>query len=127
MNFQSNTKQTIALVEKFDVSNAERLLLSDHLPADGKRILRKYLGHLESGQVEVTYTNDELGRMSSKMTKLKPTQSSATQVRLWNDMKAAGCKGIYTDVDMSCAHPNYLASIYIYCGDNVGGNNFCYR
>ena len=82
MNFRNNTKKDIKLVEKFNSFPASRLLLSDKIPSDGKRILRKYLDNLDNDQVEVTYTNANLGRLESRMTKLKEGETCCTQNQL---------------------------------------------
>lgn len=112
MNFRGNMSQTITLKERFNATEARRLLLSDLIDSTGKRTLRKYLSKLDNGCVEVAYTNNELGRLEAKMTHLKTGETCATQMRLYNEMKAVGCKGIYTDVDIKNCHPTLLAQLF---------------
>eukprot|EP01045_Picozoa_sp_COSAG04_P023362 COSAG04_NODE_2765_length_3621_cov_47.223169_2_plen_897_part_00 len=112
MQFRDNPQRTILLEEKFNVSNVSRLLLSDLLDTVGKRTLQKYLKKLEGGKVEVAYSNSELGRLEAKMTHLKKNEVCATQMNLWNVMKAVGCKDIYTDVDINNCHPTLLCQLF---------------
>ena len=100
LNFRNNQPRTILLNEKFNTTDVRRLLLSDLIDSVGKRILQKYLKKLEGGHVEVAYTNNELGRLEAKMTTLKKNEFCSTQMNLYNVMKAVGCKGIYTDLDI---------------------------
>ena len=112
MQFRDNKPREILLEEKFNVNNVSRLLLSDLLDTVGKRTLQKYLKKLEGGKVEVKYTNDDLGRLEARMTKLKEGETCATQMNLWNVMKAVGCKDIYTDVDIQNCHPTLLQQLF---------------
>jgi hypothetical protein len=112
MQFRNNKPREILLEEKFNVSNVSRLLLSDLLDTVGKRTLQKYLKKLEGGKVEVAYTNNDLGRLEARMTSLKKNEVCATQMNLWNVMKAVGCKDIYTDVDIQNCHPTLLQQLF---------------
>ena len=51
--------QTIYLKERFNATEASRLLLSDLIDSTKKRTLRKYLSKLDNGCVEVAYTNND--------------------------------------------------------------------
>ena len=112
LNFRNNQPRTILLDEKFNTTDTPRLLLSDLIDTTGKRILQKYLKKLEGGHVEVAYTNDDLGRLEAKMTNLKKNEFCSTQMNLYNVMKAVGCKGIYTDVDIKNCHPTLLEQLF---------------
>ena len=62
MKFMDNEPREILLEEKFNVSNASRLLLSDVIDTEGKRSLQKYLKKLVGGKAEVKYTSNDVFR-----------------------------------------------------------------
>ena len=80
MKFMDDEPREILLEEKFNVSNASRLLLSDVIDTEGKRTLQKYLKKLVGGKAEVKYTSNEFGRLEARMTSLKKNEVCATQM-----------------------------------------------
>ena len=107
-----NDERTIELTERFDVDKARQLLLSDLLDAKGKRILKNYLTKLSGNAMQVQYTNESLGRLEAKVLGLKKNETCSSQMNLWNVMKAVGCSGIYTDIDIVNCHPVLLQQLF---------------
>ena len=107
-----NDERTIKLTERFNVDKASQLLLSDLLDAKGKRILKKYLSKLSGNAMQVEYTNESLGRLEAKALGLKKNETCSTQMNLWNVMKAVGCSGIYTDIDIVNCHPVLMQQLF---------------
>ena len=112
-----NDERTIELTERFDVDKARQLLLSDLLDAKGKRILGNYLTKLSGNAMQVQYTNESLGRLEANVLGLKKNGTCSSQMNLWNVMKAVGCSGIYTDIDIVNCHPVLMTKMYSGLGD----------
>lgn len=110
--FRNNPIRTIVLKERFDTKDVNRLMLSDHLDREGVAVLNKYVNKLDGDEVEVEYTSKELGRLDAKMTNLKKNERCYTQMRLYNVMKAVGCRDIYTDLDIKSCHPTLLTQLF---------------
>ena len=107
-----NDERTIELTERFDVDKARQLLLSDLLDAKGKRILKNYLTKLSGNAMQVQYTNESLGRLEANVLGLKKNETCSSQMNLWNVMKAVGCSGIYTDIDIVNCHPVLIQQLF---------------
>ena len=107
-----NDERTIELTERFDVDKACQLLLSDLLDAKGKRILKKYLTKLSGNAMQVQYTNESLGRLEANVLGLKKNETCSPQMNMWKVMKAVGCSGIYTDIDIVNCHPVLLQQLF---------------
>ena len=62
-----NNMKTFTITEKYDITNAKKLLLSDILDEEYKGSLQKYLKKGKNGKVEVEYTQNEIGRLNIKI------------------------------------------------------------
>ena len=106
MKFLENEFREIELSEKFNFENARRLLLSDLITIEGKRKLKKYLSNFMGNTLQVVYTSKDYGRLTAKIKDSKPGYTCMTQCCMWNEIKAVGCRGIYTDIDIANCHPD---------------------
>ncbi len=107
-----NNMQTFTLREKYDISNAQKLLHSDILDEEYKGSLKKYLKYGKSGSVEVDYTIKEIGRLNIKVKGLKKDETCINQALMWREAKAALCKKNYVDLDMVNCHPVLLEQVF---------------
>tara|TARA_R110000868_G_scaffold2165_7_gene16476 strand:+ start:2476 stop:4920 length:2445 start_codon:yes stop_codon:yes gene_type:complete len=112
ISFLNNMAQTFLLQEKYDISNAQKLLHCDMIDEEYKGSLRKYLKHGKSGSVEVEYTINDIGRLNARVKSLKKDETSITQCLMWREAKAALCKKNYVDLDMVNCHPVLLEQIF---------------
>ena len=112
MKFLENEIREIELSEKFNFENARRLLLSDLITIEGKRKLKKYLSNFMGNTLQVVYTSKDYGRLTAKIKDSKPGYTCMTQCCMWNEIKAVGCRGIYTDIDIVNCHPVLLQQLY---------------
>ena len=112
MKFPEKQLRQIELAEKFNIQNARRLLLSDLIDLDGKKRLKKYLSNFEGDTLQVIYESDDYGRLSAKVKDAKPNYTCMTQCNMWNQMKAVGCRGIYSDIDIANCHPVLLQQLF---------------
>ena len=107
-----NNMTTFTLKEKYDISNAQKLLHSDLLDDEYKGSLRKYLKHGKGGIVEVEYTIKEIGRLNIKVKGLKKDETSIAQAFMKGVCKSALCKKHYVDLDMVNCHPVLLEQVF---------------
>jgi hypothetical protein len=107
-----NNMTTFTLKEKYDISNAQKLLHSDILDDEYKGSLRKYLKHGKGGNVEVEYNVKEIGRLNIKVKGLKKDETCINQAIMWREAKAALCKKNYVDLDMVNCHPVLLEQVF---------------
>ena len=112
MKFLENEFREIELSEKFNFENARRLLLSDLITIEGKRKLKKYLSNFTGNTLQVVYTSKDYGRLTAKIKDSKPGYTCMTQCCMWKEIKAVGCRGIYTDIDIVNCHPVLLEQLY---------------
>ena len=103
---------TFTLIEKYDISNAQKLLHCDILDEEYKGSLKKYLKYGKSGAVEVNYTQNEIGRLNIRVKALKEGESSINQSLMWRECKSALCKKNYVDLDMVNCHPVLLEQVF---------------
>ncbi len=103
---------TFTLIEKYDISNAQKLLHCDILDDEYKGSLKKYLKYGKSGAVEVNYTQNEIGRLNIRVKALKEGESSINQSLMWRECKSALCKRNYVDLDMVNCHPVLLEQVF---------------
>lgn len=107
-----NNMTTFCLNEKYDISNAQKLLHSDLIDDEYKGSLRKYLKHGKGGKVEVEYTMKEIGRLNIKVKGLKKDETSIAQAFMKGVCKSALCKKNYVDLDMVNCHPVLLEQVF---------------
>ncbi len=107
-----NYMTSFSLNEKYDISNAQKLLHSDIIDEEYKGSLKKYLKHGKGGKVEVEYTIKEIGRLNIKVKGLKKDETCTNQALMWREAKAALCKKHYVDLDMVNCHPVLLEQTF---------------
>jgi hypothetical protein len=113
-----NNMRTFTLTEKFNGSNAIKLLHSNILDEEYKGSLKKYLSKCKEGKVEVEYIQNDIGRLNIKVKDLKEGETCINQALMWRECKSALCKDEYVDLDMVNAHPTFLEQVYIDKGLN---------
>jgi hypothetical protein len=106
-----NNMKTFTITEKYDITNAKKLLLSDILDEEYKGSLQKYLKKGKNGKVEVEYTQNEIGRLNIKVKGLKEGETCIAQAFMKGVCKSALCSKYYYDLDMINAHPTFLEHI----------------
>ena len=109
----SNLKnmKTFTISEKYDITNAKKILISDILDEEYKGSLLKYIKNGKNGKVEVEYTQNEIGRLNIKVKGLKEGETCINQAIMWRECKSALCSKYYSDLDMVNAHPTFLEHI----------------
>ncbi len=107
-----NNMEAFTLNEKYNISNAQKLLHTNLLDDEYKGSLKKYLKHGKGGSVEVEYTINEIGRLGAKVKGLKKGETCITQTLMWREAKAALCKRDYVDLDMVNAHLQFAEQIF---------------
>ena len=95
---------SFTLKERYDISNAQKILHCDIVDAEYKGSIKKYLKYGKGGSVEVEYTQNEIGRLKIRVKGLKEGESCITQSLMWRDVKSALCKKNYVDLDLSLIH-----------------------
>tara|TARA_R110000772_G_scaffold135148_2_gene243786 strand:- start:4002 stop:6413 length:2412 start_codon:yes stop_codon:yes gene_type:complete len=108
----TNMTDTFCLKEKYDISNAQKLLHCDIVDEEYKGSLTKYIKHGKQGSVEVEYTVNEIGRLSARVKALKEGETAITQCIMWRAAKSAICKRNYVDLDMVNCHPVLLEQVF---------------
>jgi len=108
----NNMSDKFTLKEKYDISNAQKLLHCNIVDEEYKGSLKKYLKYGKNGSVEVEYTINEIGRLSARIKAMKPDQTAITQCLMWREAKAALCKKHYVDLDMVNAHPVLAEQVF---------------
>ena len=103
---------SFTLKEKYDISNAQKILHCGILDDEYKGSLRKYLKYGKGGAVEVNYTQNEIGRLNIRVKALKEGESSINQSLMWRECKSALCKKNYVDLDMVNCHPVLLEQVF---------------
>ena len=106
-----NNMKTFTLTEKYDITSAKKILMSDLLDDEYKGSLGKYLKQGKGGKVEVEYTQNEIGRLNIKVKGLKEGETCINQAIMWRECKSALCSKYYHDLDMINAHPLFLEHI----------------
>jgi len=106
-----NNMKTFTITEKYDITNAKKLLLSDILDEEYKGSLQKYLKKGKNGKVEVEYSQNEIGRLNIKIKGLKEGETCIAQAFMKGICKSALCSKYYYDLDMINAHPTFLEHI----------------
>ena len=106
-----NNMKTFTITEKYDITNAKKLLLSEILDEEYKGSLNKYLKNGKNGKVEVQYTQNEIGRLNIKVKGLKEGETCIAQAFMKGICKSALCSKYYKDLDMINAHPTFLEHI----------------
>ena len=106
-----NNMKTFTITERYDITNAKKLLLSDILDEEYKGSLNKYLKKGKNGKVEVEYTQNEIGRLNIKVKGLKEGETCIAQAFMKGVCKSALCSKYYYDLDMINAHPTFLEHI----------------
>jgi len=106
-----NNMKTFTLTERYDCVNAQKLLHSKILDEEYTGSVKKYLKHGKGGKVEVNYTVNEIGRLTTRVKCLKESEACITQSLMWREVKSAFCKKGYVDLDMVNAHPVFLEHI----------------
>mgnify|MGYP003633764877 FL=1 len=106
-----NNMKTFSLTERYDCVNAQKLLHSKILDEEYTGSVKKYLKHGKGGKVEVNYTVNEIGRLTTRVKGLKESEACITQSLMWREVKSAFCKKEYVDLDMVNAHPVFLEHI----------------
>ena len=96
---------TFTLTEKYDISNAAKLLNTKLLDDETKGSLKKYLKRGKGGKVEVNYTQNEIGRLNIKVKGLKEKETCMASPYMWAVMKASLFDKHYMDLDIVNAHP----------------------
>ena len=107
-----NNMEPFILKEKYNISNAQKLLHLDILDEETKGSLKKYLKHGKGGMVEVEYTEKEIGRLNIKVKGLKKGEACRTQVGMWRQAKSALCARDYVDLDMVNAHLVFAEQVF---------------
>jgi hypothetical protein len=108
-----NNMRTFTLTEKFNGTNAIKLLHSNILDEEYKCSLSKYLNISDNNKVEVEYIQNDIGRLNIRVKNLKEGETCINQAIMWRECKSALCKKEYVDLDMVNAHPTFLEQIYI--------------
>ena len=106
-----NNMKTFTITERYNITNAKKLLLSDILDEEYKGSLNKYLKKGKNGKVEVEYTQNEIGRLNIKVKGLKEGETCIAQAFMKGVCKSALCSKYYYDLDMINAHPTFLEHI----------------
>jgi hypothetical protein len=106
-----NNMKTFTITERYDITNAKKLLLSDILDEEYKGSLNKYLKKGKNGRVEVEYTQNEIGRLNIKVKGLKEGETCIAQAYMKGVCKSALCSKYYYDLDMINAHPTFLEHV----------------
>tara|TARA_R110000803_G_scaffold96654_1_gene164805 strand:+ start:1123 stop:3525 length:2403 start_codon:yes stop_codon:yes gene_type:complete len=100
-----NNMTTFTLTEKYDISNAAKLLNTKLLDDETKGSLKKYLKKGKGGKVEVNYTQNEIGRLNIKVKGLKEKETCMASSFMKGIMKASLFDKNYMDLDIVNAHP----------------------
>ncbi len=107
-----NNMQTFSLFEKYDISNAQKLLHSEIVDEEYKGSLKKYLKFGKGGKVEVEYTINDIGRLGIRVKALKKDEACTNHAYMWRDAKSALCDKHYVDLDMVNCHPVLLEQVF---------------
>lgn len=106
-----NNMKTFTITEKYDITNAKKLLQSNLLDEEYKGSLNKYLKYGKNGKVEIQYTQNEIGRLNIRVKDLKEGETCIAQAFMKGVCKSALCRKYYNDLDMVNAHPTFLEQI----------------
>ena len=109
---------SFTLKERYDISNAQKLLHCDILDDEKKGSLRKYLKYGKGGSVEVEYIQNEIGRLNIRVKALKKGESCMAQSFMKGICKSALCKKNYVDLDIVNCHPVLMEQIFTDKGYN---------
>lgn len=103
----TNSNMKFTLWEKYDRVKMAQILalenpeiISDEL----KGSLHKYKSKGHKGVVQVEYEKNEIGRLTTKVKKLKKGETCISQAYMDNIAKSGLCKDIYHDIDMVNCH-----------------------
>ncbi len=104
---------SFTLKERYDISNAQKLLHCDILDDETKGSLKKYLKYGKGGSVEVKYTQNEIGRLNIRVKALKDGEGCKAQSFMKGVCKSALCKKNYVDLDIVNCHPVLMEQVFI--------------
>ena len=103
----------IKLTEKYNLQNLVKLLHSDLLDEEWKSRMEKYKKHSRDCQVKVTYTRNDIGRLTIKAEGLKKDQTLTTGSCMKGICKSAIFGDKYVDVDIVNSHPCMLYQVFV--------------
>ncbi len=103
----NNNNMKFTLYEKYDRIKMAQLLALENteiIDDEFKGRLHKYKNKARKGVVQVEYEQKDIGRLKTRVKKLKKDETCTTQTSMYNIAKSALCKEIYHDVDMVNCH-----------------------
>tara|TARA_R110002153_G_scaffold40691_1_gene116379 strand:- start:4668 stop:6890 length:2223 start_codon:yes stop_codon:yes gene_type:complete len=105
----NNNIDNFDLVEKYNIEDAEQLILSSVINEQEKNILKKYIKNCYNGSVKITYQCIDYGRLKCKI-----NGGGISQMMMPNIIKRNILNSIYSDVDMSNCHPEIFYQLCCY-------------